>query len=79
MRDVNGKVIEVGMIITNGNPNRAFVNRQMKGEVLYVDRWSIVWKPLTEFTKKHLNIEGESTTITFNNQILIVEDNENKT
>lgn len=50
MKYIDGTDMRIGDIFTDGTPDRLDVRLKNKAKVLYVDKYTLVWFPLNDFT-----------------------------
>ena len=56
MKYIDGSLIQVGDVFTDGSYGREDVRLKNKAKVLYVDKFTLVWFPLNSFTT-HSDLE----------------------
>jgi len=49
-RYIDGREIKVGDIFTDGSDNQTHIRLKNRAKVLYVDKFTLVWFPLNDFT-----------------------------
>lgn len=47
---INGDLVEVGDVFTDGGENQEDIRLRIRGKVLYVDKFTVVWMPLNKYT-----------------------------
>lgn len=58
MKYINGELIKVGDVFTDGSSGSKDVRLKNRAKVLYVDKFTLVWFPLNDFTT-HTNFEKQ--------------------
>jgi hypothetical protein len=61
MKYIDGSLVEVGDIFTDGSYGREDVRLKNRAKVLYVDKFTLVWFPLNDFTT-HTDFKNTSKT-----------------
>ncbi len=51
---IDGTLIKVGDVFTDGSSGREDVRLKNRAKVLYVDKFVLVWYPLNEFTNNNI-------------------------
>ena len=50
MKYIDGSLIKIGDVFTDGSSGREDVRLKNRAKVLYVDKFTLVWFPLNDFT-----------------------------
>ena len=50
MKYIDGSLVKIGDVFTDGSSDREDVRLKNKAKVLYVDKFILVWFPLNDFT-----------------------------
>ena len=50
MKYIDGSLVKIGDVFTDGSSGREDVRLKNKAKVLYVDKFVLVWFPLNDFT-----------------------------
>lgn len=61
MKYIDGSLIKIGDVFTDGSSGREDVRLKNRAKVLYVDKFTFVWFPLNDFTT-HNYFEKEKYT-----------------
>lgn len=56
MKYIDGSIVKVGDVFTDGTRGREDVRLKNRAKVLYVDKYTLVWFPLNDFTT-HMDYE----------------------
>lgn len=65
MKYIDGSLVKIGDIFTDGSSGSEHVRLKNRAKVLYVDKFTLVWFPLNDFTT-HTNFEkGKYTSKTW--------------
>ena len=58
MKYIDGELVKIGDVFTDGSSGRKDVRLKNRAKVLYVDKFILVWFPLNDFTT-HTDFEKE--------------------
>lgn len=58
MEYIDGSLIKVGDVFTDGSSGREEIRLRNRAKVLYVDKFNLVWFPLNDFTT-HTDFEKD--------------------
>jgi len=58
MKYINGELVKIGDVFTDGSSGREDVRLKNRAKVLYVDKFILVWFPLNDFTT-HTDFKNE--------------------
>lgn len=50
MKYIDGSLVKIGDVFTDGSSGREDVRLKNRAKVLYVDKFTLVWFPLNDFT-----------------------------
>lgn len=65
MKYIDGTDMRIGDIFTDGTPDRPDVRLKNRAKVLYVDKYTLVWFPLNDFTTHTDSERGKWTSKTW--------------